>query len=66
MGSIVKLSPQRCVRRKAPRVWSPEMARFLPSLYAVPAFEADDPDQAQLESDLGQRRALQRAMAKLG
>jgi hypothetical protein len=44
MGSIVKLSENRCVRRPAPKKWHPDMLKVL-----HPEYDAEPADPTQLE-----------------
>ena len=61
MGVVIRVSPTRCVRRKPPRVWSPELLKHL-----HPTFDAEDPCPDQLSLLRAQREAGQKALAKLG
>ena len=44
MGSIVRISATKCVRRPMPKRWSPEFLKVL-----VPEFDAEPADPTQLE-----------------
>lgn len=61
MGVVVKFSATKCVRRRPPRQWSPDMLKAL-----HPTFEADDPCPDQLSLLRAQREAGQRALARMG